>query len=268
MKKLKAIAGISGLVIVLSCGGGDEGGGEDNQKGILYADVFDYGNPDSLDGEAMLYSDVMVDISDLTLRINAVELDKDEWEGDPYPNFMFAGAVPKADPSNLSFASSVIGNGSSSVKIPGPTTINSPAYSDTLPTGVDVNVSWNTTPCDFYWFDVDVDFYDQYGSYLEYREWNGYSTSTSYTIPADSLAYPGAAYAEVWFDVSPVYGPVPTPGTQGNITGDIEGFFYGVNEGDGVYFYVGTPVKAYAIKRPKEASRERFLKSMRELTGY
>lgn len=253
-----------GFILLLSCG--DGGSEETKQNGVIYADVMDYGDPDFLGGEAMLYCDVMVDTSDFALAINGVELEKDEWE-DPYPNFVFWGNVPKADPSNLSFTSSALGNASASARIPGSTDITSPADEDTFPMGQDVNVIWNQTSCDFYWLDVDIEFYDNSGGYLDGRSYSGYTTSTSYTIPGDSLAYSGATYAEVSFGILPVYGPIPDPGTHGNITGDIEGFFYTVNEGAGVFFYVGTP-KAYVMRRPKEFSNQRFLMSIRELLGY
>ena len=266
MKRIVASIGAIGLALLLSCGDGGEEG-EAKQNGVLYADVWNYGSPDSIGAEAVLYSDVMVDISDLTLRINGTELEKDEWGGGPYPDFVFFGYVPKTDPSNLSFTSSVLGNASASVKIPGPTSITNPADDDTLPAGQDVNVAWNTTTCDFYWFDVDIDIYDGSGSWLDSRYWSGYTTSASYTIPKDSLSYPGMAYAEVEFEVSPVMGPVPAPGTKGNITGDIEGFFYGVDQGDEVDFYVGTPVKL-GKKRPHEPfDSKAFLKGVAEIIG-
>lgn len=261
MKRLTASAVLMGLALFLSCGGGGE---EAEKNGTLYADVWDSGSPDSLDGEAMLYADVMVDISDLTLKINGTELEKDVWD-DPYPNFFFGGSVPKANPSSLSFTSSTLGNASASVNIPGPTNITSPQDSDTLPTGQDVVITWEAVSCDFYWVDVFVGFYDSNGGYLDWKIWSGYTTNATYTLPKDSLSYPGAAYAAVNFELYTVNGPVPTPGNKGNITGDLAGFFYGVNQGDSVEFYVGNPVKGHIPRLHRGPERGEFLKSMKEL---
>ncbi len=257
-----------GLTLALSCGGGD-GGEEAVQNGTLYADVWDFGDPDTLGVEAALYSDVVVEVSDLSLKINGADIEGDVWGGGPYPDFAFFGSAPKADPSNLSFSSSRLGTASATVKIPGPTAITSPEEYDTIPSGQDVNISWNPTACDFYWFDVDIDFYDGGGYYLDSRFWEGYTNNPSCVIPKDSLSYSGAAYAEVDFGVSPIYGPVPSPGTAGNITGDLGGFFYGVNQGDDVWFYVGTPVKLHKSRpRDESARRKEFLKSMKDLMEY
>jgi len=261
MKRIAASIGLIGLALLLSCGGGEEA----KQNGILYANAVAEPGYDSLEAGAMLSADVMVDSSDLTLKVNGTELEIET--GGPYPYFWFGGYVRKANPSELSFTSSALGNASASAKIPDSIAVDSPQDGDTLPTGQDVDVTWDSVACDFYWFSVDVYFYDTAGSYLDDREWYGYTTSLSYTIPKDSLIYPGMAYAEVDFEVNPVFGPVPAPGAKGNITGDLEGFFYGVGAGGVASFYVGTPVKLGKTRPHKPSDGKAFLKGVAEIVG-
>uniref|UniRef100_A0A7C4XKF9 Fibronectin type-III domain-containing protein n=1 Tax=candidate division WOR-3 bacterium TaxID=2052148 RepID=A0A7C4XKF9_UNCW3 len=161
-----------------------------------------------------------------------------------------------------------IGSCEGTITIPEGTSITEPSEDDTLPLGQNVIVTWTKAQgASLYEYDLDISAYDSSGNYLDYYSTYGCNIDTTYTIDSSLFNVPNAAYYSVWFIVEPFSGPRPEPGAQGNMTGTIPGFLNGVGYGDGVYFYVGTPVvKLSGAKRHNRPSiKERMNNYLKQL---
>jgi hypothetical protein len=263
MKKLLSIVVILGFGLSLSC----SGGGEATKPGaVLFITVQAGWNPDSLYPWGYLYADEIPDPQDCELTVNDIAI-HGSCNG---TQIAYVGNIPFATTCNLSFTSSVFGNATGSVgSNQDSVKITSPGDYDTLSTGQDVLVQWDAGgSSDFYLVYVGMNLYDSLDTFLLSRSWEKPVQLDRYIIPWDSLTTSGCAYAYVIVQVYPTTGPFPEPGAQGNLTGDVEGFFYSEGFIDGITFYVGTPVKGpvpMAIKEPASAER---MEAIRKLVGY
>lgn len=263
MRKIAASALMVCLALVLSCGGG----GKALLEAILIITVdqsLAFPN-DSLGVQGNLTAESIPDTADCELRVNNLTLN----ENASGPHTWFWKYIPISATAGVSFTSEDFGDATGQVSVPQDTSnITAPADSDTLPAGQDVLVQWEHVPSDFFWLDVMINFWDSSGSWLSATSMGSALTSTSYTIPAESLTVPGMAYAQVDVYLSPVYGPFPEPGAQGNLSGDVKGFLHAFGYESQISFYVGTPMKGgapMASERPSLAGRRERIK---ELLGY
>ncbi len=168
-----------------------------------------------------------------------------------------------------------------SAKVPGNFEITSHDASAIAFIPVDANftVSWSASNyTEFYWVDfwLEYNYYDTLGNpkYFSFEEF-GSQTSTSITFLASELfprdfdyIYSQTQGSWGYFDVYAVNGPEIESGSEGNVTGDGTGFFWG---GSYKYLYVrieGTKLSS-PLKVGKDLSREeltrRRLEKLKEL---
>jgi hypothetical protein len=262
MKKLVASAMVLGLVLSLSCSGGEAA----KLEALLIVTVDPYwASSDSLDVEGDLVAEVMPDTAACELKLNNVTLE----ENSNGPYIWFWNFIPMASTASLAFTSEDFGDATGQVSVPRDTVdITAPADSDTILAGQDVLVQWEDVPSDFFWVEIMINFWDSTNSWLSANSMDFALTGTSYTIPGDSLTVPGAAYAQVDIDVSPVYGPFPEPGAEGNLSGDVKGFLHAFGYYSEITFYAGTPMKGFVPMSHEKPSLARRTERIKELLGY
>ncbi len=125
-----------------------------------------------------------------------------------------------------------------------------PQAGDTLPLG-DVKVSWSGK-ADFYSVFIYVEARDQADDSVGARWWRLFTRDTSVVIPSDSLKFGGSwDHSFVWVDVDPGAGPMPSGGAKANMSGDLEGFYYLINEAGGhLEFWINSGGKTKTPEKP------------------
>lgn len=179
-------------------------------------------------------------------------------------------AAPGFYPMTVTLATD-IGELIGSVTIPDTLLTLSINVADTVPRGTPVTVSWTGGNADYYQV-----------CYYHFREeaewyWLGYSRDT--VVTGNSVTFDSTYFtknAELsYFEVYPVNGPVPVPGTPPNMIGDGAGYLYCENRGIfsdrviviGEYTSVFDFSKRAAKNTPSGSTPEARRESLRNLLG-
>ncbi|MDD2891181.1 MAG: hypothetical protein PHE49_11185 [bacterium] len=159
-----------------------------------------------------------------------------------------------------------------SCKLPGSFT-TTPGNDYTFPIGTAFDASWTASNgADWYLvsFDIYYDYYSQGSQYSDYYfnfDTTFVTTSRTFSIPAtrllsgqiDSINYGGG-----YFNVTAISGPIPQPGSYGNVTGNGYGFFLGCYFCEGVDIDIpGVGTKQMA--KAKTLRSKEFFESLKKL---
>jgi len=157
------------------------------------------------------------------------------------------------------------GIATASSRVPGGFEITSHDTSQTayISVGSDLTVSWSTSIyADFYrvYFWLYYDYYDTLGDYRRvYFHKDTCVTSTSIIFPASQL-FPADLDSVRWstgghFLIWAMNGPILEPGSEGNVTGDGSGFFWGKS-----YCGLDIEIEGTKAKAKREPSKEELMK--------
>ncbi len=95
-------------------------------------------------------------------------------------------------------------------------------HPDILPIGQSLIVSWSGSGADFYSLYYNYEWIDNQG-YWHYEYENEVVQNPPYTFPTNTFPYNGIIY---FIDIQSMNGPIPQPGSKGNMTGNGTGFLY------------------------------------------
>ncbi len=162
--------------------------------------------------------------------------------------------------------STPLGTSRGTVVIPRDVTILSPIQSDTLAWG-DVTIVWYC-PDQPVWYEMTFDYtaYDTNRHQMGYADTQLVTRDTLAVIPAGFLRrYPTAPYI---YGHGGVYAHTgPYPGEADNFSGDIRGYLIGTDWGDGIGFYMGTPLLGLGSAPAPRIADEKRREYLRRLYG-
>lgn len=221
---------------------------EPADAGMVLAYIFHMSdNLDEID--VFIYSDPMADPSQCRAFLNDWEI-PGEWFRNTYGGVylgvlvtglgLLPGYIAQLD------VESNVGSSEGTLNMPDTLSFVSHADSDTVEVS-DLAVSWKKAKgADFYDFWVGITGYSPSGAKIGERSIYFFTKDTSYTLPRDSIVFPGNyGYSEILFDIDPCAGVMPEPGATSNMTGELAGNFYLINTTSPTLFlYAGTPAKA------------------------
>jgi len=221
---------------------------EPADAGMVTAYIFHMSdNLDEID--VFIYSDPMADPSQCRAFLNDWEI-PGEWFRNTYGAVYLGVLVTGLDlqPGYIAQldVESNVGSSEGSLNMPDTLSFVSHSDSDTVAVA-DLTVAWTRAEgADFHDFWVGITGYTPSGTELGERYIYFFTRDTSYTLPRDSIVFPGNyGYSEILFDIDPCAGVMPEPGARANMTGDLVGNFYLINTTSPTLFlYAGTPAIA------------------------
>ncbi|MBI5806255.1 hypothetical protein HZA73_09435 [candidate division TA06 bacterium] len=130
------------------------------------------------------------------------------------------------------------------IQVPSGTSLLTPAEHDTLPID-SVKCIWTKAErADWYKIYSHSYALDSSGCWAgTIRNIDTFLFDTTFTIPLSYFSVPNAIYYQIQLMVEPYAGPQMIPNSEGNISGDIKGFLYGIGNAGGSNFCVDTRLK-------------------------
>jgi len=208
-------------------------------------------------------------VSDPIAAPGSITMNGTEFSGQEYwdniegiLSFGYCTIFDDFDPLTVEITTSL---GSTGCTVPLPEMPTAFAYSDpeSLDIGEDLTVFWSGGDADFYY--VEIDYEHEFGT--DYKD--TLVTGTSWTVDGSFFPFNG----EIWgVYLQAINGPVPEPGSGGNMSGDGTGFLFHILDGDwdlaGIVVGNGLPLKADRRPTPgTDARREKVGRAILKANG-